>query len=197
PSKALLPVLKIINKYKIELIISNNRLTKLGDYTSPIKEKGHIITINGSLNKYNFLITFLHEFAHLKNWLLFKDKIYPHGKEWKKEFSKVIKPYIYTYNVFPKKIKLPLLDYLTDPASTIYFHEFLTRAIKEFDKKPKSVLLEDVPDNGIFKTENGEIFKKGALLRSRYRCLLVPKRRVYLLDALTEVRRTRGGEKGV
>ncbi len=37
----------------------------LGDYRNSHAGKGHRISVNGNLNKYSFLITLLHELAHL------------------------------------------------------------------------------------------------------------------------------------
>ena len=52
------------------------------------------ITINNDLNKYRFLITLIHEMAHL---VTFKDmpRSKPHGKEWKINFQRLMLPFLH------------------------------------------------------------------------------------------------------
>ena len=61
-----------IIKYGIYIRITGNRATKHGDYRPPGRNKYHSITINHNLNKYAFLITFVHEMAHLLVWMQYK-----------------------------------------------------------------------------------------------------------------------------
>ena len=59
-----------------------------GDF-KPLKKSGWSqITINNNLNEYGFLITALHEFAHLLVYEKYKNKVHPQGSEWKKLFKK-------------------------------------------------------------------------------------------------------------
>ena len=51
--------------YKVHLTVTRQRQTVLGDYRHAHDGKTHRISINGNLNKYSFLITLLHELAHL------------------------------------------------------------------------------------------------------------------------------------
>jgi len=52
-------------KHGFEFKIKKGRKTKLGDYRYDPRQKKHTITINNDLNSYSFLITYLHEVAHL------------------------------------------------------------------------------------------------------------------------------------
>ena len=54
-----------LQHYKVHLTITRQRQSILGDYRHAYEGKAHRISINGNLNKYNFLITLLHELAHL------------------------------------------------------------------------------------------------------------------------------------
>ena len=45
--------------------VKNNRTTKLGDYRYDRRNGAHSITVNMDLNEYSFLITYIHEVAHL------------------------------------------------------------------------------------------------------------------------------------
>ena len=83
-----------IVRKNIHFTVAQDRKSKLGDYRTPFGGKGHRISVNGSLNKYAFLITFLHEIAHLLTFEEFKNRVNPHGKEWKRNFQKLVKPYL-------------------------------------------------------------------------------------------------------
>lgn len=74
--------------------IARSRKTKLGDYTAPFKGEPHKISVNHDLNPYAFLITTIHEFAHLKTWQQFKNKVKPHGIEWKNHFKILMEPFL-------------------------------------------------------------------------------------------------------
>jgi predicted SprT family Zn-dependent metalloprotease len=53
-----------------------------------------LITVNGDLNPYSFLITTLHEFAHLHTYLKYGTRVAPHGEEWKNCYRKLLLPII-------------------------------------------------------------------------------------------------------
>src|SRR6476619_3007042 len=80
------PVLKYIYQYKVKLTITRHRQTVLGDYRHAHGSFGHRISINGNLNKFSFLITLLHELAHLFTYEKYGNRVYAHGQEWKNEF---------------------------------------------------------------------------------------------------------------
>ena len=80
-----------VKSNNVQLKIAKNTTTKLGDYRPPQGRYGfHRISVNHDLNKYNFLLTFVHEFAHLKNWEQHKRNVNPHGKEWKLAFREFL-----------------------------------------------------------------------------------------------------------
>ena len=68
-----------IDYFKCEFKISRNRNSKFGDYRPPHAGKGHRISVNYDLNVYAFLVTTVHEFAHLHTWNEHKHKAKPHG----------------------------------------------------------------------------------------------------------------------
>lgn len=70
----------------LDLKIVEPRITRRGDYLFKKAVRRHRITINWDLSRHNFLITFLHEYAHLIAVEKYGSSIAPHGKEWKKEF---------------------------------------------------------------------------------------------------------------
>src|ERR1700742_4582889 len=70
--------------HTIHLTVTHERKSVWGDYRSPSPDcPVHRISINANLNQYSFLITLLHELAHLLTYVHFKNEHAPHGKEWK------------------------------------------------------------------------------------------------------------------
>jgi hypothetical protein len=70
-----------INDTGCRFKVTRARSTKLGDYRAPYQGQPHQITVNHDLNPFSFLITAVHEFAHLKTWIDHKGKVKPHGRE--------------------------------------------------------------------------------------------------------------------
>ena len=65
PPNTFEPVAHYIKQYNVHLTITRERKTILGNYRNAHRHQNHRITVNGNLNKYSFLITLLHELAHL------------------------------------------------------------------------------------------------------------------------------------
>ena len=79
-----------LQHYKVHLTISRRRESILGDYRHAHSDKNHRISVNGNLNKYAFLITLLHELAHLFTYEQYGHRVQAHGREWKDEFGKIL-----------------------------------------------------------------------------------------------------------
>src|SRR6185295_15910601 len=82
PEDAVDIVVRWISEYKMILTITNTRQSVFGDYRWPQGTKGHRISVNGDLNPYAFLITLVHEMAHLTSWERYRNTVSSHGKEW-------------------------------------------------------------------------------------------------------------------
>lgn len=177
-----------INTYAFNLKISKARNTKLGDYRSPFGGKGHRITVNHDLNKYAFLITLVHEVAHLVTWEKHKDRVAPHGKEWKLSFKSLMIPFL-NENVFPKDVLDAVTGYMHNPAAASCTDMHLYRTLRKYDEntaKQGSMLVESLPADSIFQLKNGMILRKGELLRKRFKCTEMKSRKVYLVNPLAE-----------
>jgi len=103
--------------YKVHLTITKSRATVLGDYRNAIEGKAHRISVNGNLNQYAFLITLLHELAHLITYVRFGNKVASHGTEWKDQFSDLLKHFIQS-NIFPQDIRLQIAASMKSPAAS-------------------------------------------------------------------------------
>jgi SprT protein len=173
--------------YQTRLVITGERQTKLGDYRPPYAGAGHSITINHNLNKYSFLITLVHEFAHLSNHLLYKDSVAPHGKEWKLEFKRHMWFFLQS-GIFPDDVEKALRRYMANPAASSCSDINLMRILKRYDVDSHlKKHLDELEINTIFKIPDGRIFTKGQLVRKRFKCLEMSTKRLYMISPLMEV----------
>lgn len=78
PERAVGPCFDLIQQHGVHLKIVNERVTRHGDYRR-MPDGRHRITVNASLNKYRFLITLVHEIAHLVAFEKYGRGIKPHG----------------------------------------------------------------------------------------------------------------------
>src|SRR5206468_9194087 len=105
------------NYYKVHLTVARERKSILGDYRHRTHGSNHRISVNGNLNKFSFLITLLHELAHLLTFEKYSNKVASHGKEWKHIFGQLLATFI-EHNVFPDDIKQALKKSIQDPAAS-------------------------------------------------------------------------------
>ncbi|WP_442795405.1 sprT domain-containing protein [Pelobium manganitolerans] len=187
PESAAPVIAKWIDYYRCEFKISRTRNTKLGDYRPPYQGHGHRISVNYNLNPYAFLVTTVHEFAHLKTWNEHQRNAKPHGQEWKNNFKLMMRPF-FELQLFPNEIHSAILNYLENPAASSCADLGLYKALKSFDAKhPNALMVEQVPDQQEFYLKNGRKFKKLERIRKRYRCVETASGLVYLFSPVAEV----------
>ena len=185
PSHSVTPIFKLIEENRVHLKIVNERVTRHGDYRR-MADGTHQITVNANLNKYRFLITLVHEIAHLVAFEHFGRRIKPHGQEWKLTFRNLMMPFIRT-EIFPKDL-LPLIaNHFKNPKASSDTDARLSVALKNFDSENDKNYIFEIPHGGIFRIYNGKVFKRGAQLRKRYECLEVATGKVYLFQPNAEV----------
>jgi SprT protein len=186
PEQAAPIIAKWIDYFQCEFKISKNRATKLGDYRHPFKGNGHKISVNNDLNPYAFLVTTVHEFAHLLTYNDHKNKVKPHGTEWKNNFKRMMKPF-FELNIFPEDIHHTITNYLNNPAASSCTDLTLARALKKYDADLATNRIEEIPINAVFTLKDGRKFKKGERIRKRYRCLCLDNGNIYLFNPLADV----------
>lgn len=185
PSHAVSPLFKLIEQNNIHLKIVNERVTRHGDYRRK-ENGGHQITINANLNKFRFLITLVHEIAHLLAFERFGRTIKPHGREWKFTFQQMMLPFIRP-EIFPVQL-LPLIaKHFKNPKASSDTDAQLSVALKSFDPENDKNYVFELPVGGVFKIYNGKVFKKGPKRRKRYECVEMDTGRIYLFQPNAEV----------
>lgn len=180
-------VMVYFKKYSIHLTLTQERKTRLGDYRSPSPgQHFHRISVNASLNQYSFLITLLHEMAHLTTYVAFKNKVAPHGVEWKAEFKRILSPFL-GKNIFPNDLEVVLRAFLKNPAASTCADPDLFKALRRYDPKAASMAhVEDIPVGGRFELE-GRLFEKISQLRTRARCKDLTNGRLYFVQGVAVV----------
>ena len=173
--------------YKIHLTVTRHRKSILGDYRHRTHFSNHRISINGSLNEYSFLITLLHEIAHLLTFENHGNKIMAHGNEWKTMYASLLKQFIVN-NTFPVDIEKELMISLRNPAASSCAEDDLIRVLRKYDTNTNGYkLVEELPMHSLFRLDDGKIFKKGEKQRKRFKCEEVKTGKVYLFSPVFEV----------
>lgn len=176
-----------ITDYKIFITITNKRNSILGDYRRPHNGKGHRISINGDLNRYAFLVTLVHEVAHLTTWEKFQDRVSSHGAEWKQEFKYLMDEFS-GRRIFPGDVRAALKKYLINPAATHCDDPGLMKVLNRYNRHP-ALHLEDLDEHALFVWGGDRVFKKGEKLRKRYKCYELKTNRIYLFSPIAEVKK--------
>ena len=177
---------ELIKAHHVHLKIVNERQTRHGDYRKNT-QGFHLITVNANLNQYRFLITLIHEIAHLVAFEKYGRHIKAHGVEWKHTFQRLMIPFIRP-EVFPHAI-LPLVaNHFKNPSASSDTDVHLAYALKQFDeRKPDVFFIHEVPNGGLFRIKSGRVFKKIGLRVKRYECLEISSGKRYLFNANAEV----------
>ncbi len=185
PEHAVKPVFELIVANQVHLKIVNERQTRHGDYRRALNGK-HEITVNASLNRYKFLITLIHEIAHLVAFEKFGRNIKPHGEEWKITFQRLMVPFIRP-EIFPQHL-LPLLArHFRNPSASSDTDTTLSLALKQFDQKNDKNYVFEIPYGSVFRISNGKIFKKIAVRTKRFECVEISTGKTYLFNPNAEV----------
>jgi hypothetical protein len=187
PPAAVPRVLEYLHQYKVHLTITRERKSILGDYRHATSEKNHRISVNGNLNPYAFLITLVHELAHLVTFIQFKHQVSPHGREWKNCYALLLKDFL-GKEIFPPVVEQTLKQSMHDLPASSCADEGLMRVLKQFDRDNGMVMVEQLPEGQLFDIGEGRIFKKGKKLRKRFQCIEVDTGKLYLFSPIYEVK---------
>lgn len=185
PEHSVVICFELIKENRVSLKIVNERVTRHGDYRKHSSGQ-HQITVNANLNKYKFLITLIHEIAHLVAFEKYGRNIKPHGNEWKYSFQRLMIPFIRP-EIFPSHL-LPLLArHFKNPSASSDTDATLSLALKQFDTQNDKNHIFEIPYGSVFRIHNGKIFKKIALRTKRFECMEISSGRTYLFNPNAEV----------
>ncbi len=179
---------ELLDGRSVLIKVTPSRKSKFGDYR-PLKNKKylHQITINNDLNPYAFLVTFLHEIAHMYAYEIHGHKVKPHGTEWKDIYANILTPFI-SRDFLPADIHDSLLDHINGPTASSCSDHKLYQALKKYNPENNVLmLLEALPVGSHFKWRNGMIFQKAAKVRKRYRCIDTRTKRIWFFHPMAEI----------
>ena len=175
-------------QHTIHLTLTRHRRSLHGDYRPPSRAHPyHRISVNATLNPYSFLVTLLHELAHLTTVVQWGMKVAPHGPEWKDEFRKILRP-LMGNSVLPQDIAQALQVYFTNPAASTCTDPQLYKALARYDAPEEGRMhADEVAIGGRFQL-GGRTFEKLEHLRTRSRCKDVATGRIYFVQGIAQVK---------
>ncbi len=187
PDAATALVLHYLNVHKVHLTITRERRSVLGDYRHATHYKNHRISVNGNLNKYSFLVTLVHEIAHLVTFVEFGNRVAAHGKEWKDTYARLLVDFLHP-EIFPPDILLALKKSLPNLPASSCSDDDLMRILKKYDARTGMIMVEQLNDGDTFQIESGMVFRRGKKLRKRFQCVEIKTGRLYLFSPIYEVK---------
>lgn len=180
-------VMPLIINFKVQLTVTRERQTKLGDYRVPRPGVQHKISVNGNLNRYAFLITLIHELAHMLAFERFGRRIAPHGNEWKQTYAALLSDFLQE-NIFPEDIAAEIKKNLHNPAASTSGEEDLSKVLRRYDPlHTQKITVDELLPGTRFVIRKGRVFERGEKLRKKIKCIELPSQKVYLFSPLFEI----------
>jgi hypothetical protein len=169
------------HQYPFDFRLRNNRLTKAGDFTVRTNRPSRV-TVNRDLHPFLFLVTYIHEVAHVAVHREHGNRVPGHGREWKQTFQNLLGPLL-NEEVFPAELLLAIRRHMEDPKATTFSDPVLMQVFRKFDAQAKpQTLLSEIPEGSVFGLR-GRWFRKGVTKRTRVLCQEMKTRKKYLVPA--------------
>ncbi len=184
PPKAIDYCVQLWEEKNFDLTITPKRASKLGDYSYNPKTRRHKITVNGDLNTYSFLITYIHEIAHHRTYLHYGFNVRPHGHEWKNQFIHLMQPML-SPEIFPSGLLPVLYNYFSNPKASSCSDIQLLKALRNQDN-PEITFLGELPAGTHFRFNN-RIFVRESKKRTRILCLEPASGKKFLISEAATV----------
>ncbi len=179
PAESVDHCMALWHRYDFDFRLRKSRVTKIGDFTFRT-DRAARITVNQDLHPYLFLITYIHEVAHVMVHRQFGNRVPGHGNEWKTAFQQILGP-VLTESIFPNELLLAIRQHMIDPMATTFSDPGLMKVFRRYDSNAKTVtFLSDIPEGAVFGLR-GRWFKKGKTKRTRVLCQEVKSKRKYLV----------------
>ncbi|MGB3777561.1 MAG: SprT-like domain-containing protein [Tunicatimonas sp.] len=187
PAQAVSYCVTLQKVYGFSLRASKPRRSKWGDYR--YRRAGgrvqHAISVNDDLNPYAFLITYLHEVAHLRAFQQHGFRIPPHGAAWKQCFRQLLVP-VLSATVFPSELLVAVRQFARNPRASTGADVLLTQALQPFNSPTNQVPLGCLSEGKRF-TFRERTYVKQKTRRTRALCEEVRSRKQYLILETTLV----------
>ncbi len=171
--------------FSFDFRLRKSRVTKVGDFTFQ-PGRAPRITVNSDLHPFLFLITYLHEVAHVDVHRNHGPRAEAHGSAWKSSFRRLMEP-VLNDTVFPTDILKSLQRHLEDPRATTFSDPHLMQVLRHYDPAARSVTyLSEIPQGSIFGLR-GRWFRKGETKRTRALCQELRTKKKYFVPLDSQV----------
>jgi SprT protein len=184
-------IFEYLQQYSIQLTITPQRKSIHGNYQYNFITKQNKISVNGSLNKYAFLITLIHEIAHCICMHQHGRKASPHGAEWQSIYSQLLVQFT-AKNIFPADIFVQLQKTITNPKASTCADPSLEKVLAKYNAnaaEQQIVYVEDLVDGELFITPDNRIFICLQKQRTRYLCQEVSTKKKYLFPGIYQIKK--------
>lgn len=179
PAPAVPYCLQLWQQSPFKFKLRKSRQSKVGDFSCKHGQTPQI-TVNNDLHPFLFLITYVHEVAHLHVHQRFGHRVEAHGEEWKTSFRDLLEP-VMTTEVFSEKVLKGLRRHMVNPKASTFSDPEMTELLRSVDAKWSSqTLLSEIPEGSLFGL-HGKWFRKGTLQRTRVLCVELKTKRRFLV----------------
>lgn len=190
PAGAMDKVKVWFEKYQIKLVITRARKSILGNYLHPHQgHPHHAITINGNQNPYSFLVTLLHELAHLETFVQYANKVQAHGVEWQNVYRSIMIDYL-GQRIFPDDLERAIDLSLKKVKAGSCSDPKLYKALAAYDEEQTEglVWVEELVQGNYFVTKEGLVFQMIEKRRTRFLCEQLGTKKRYLFQGVARVK---------
>ena len=188
PESAVPYCLQLWEETPFLFFVKSPRNTKLGDFRYRKDRALQTITLNVNLNPYQFLLTLIHEVAHLRAFAQYGTTHLPHGPQWKALFKSLLDPLLHE-PAFPRDLLVPLKLHMRNPAASSTRDLFLMKEMSKYDatqEENQYLFLSDLGPGTNFQLA-GRKFKKGETRRTRILCEEIDTGKKFLVSRLAKV----------
>lgn len=189
-----------LDSCNVEIRISRDRVSKLGDYRAAQNGNPARISINQGLNPVEFMITLGHELAHFKTLRLktvrhktlrFKrvrhnDRVKPHGEEWKAAFRGYINDIIDS-GIVSDEIGVALTRCYLKRERIASSSCGELKALLDPEGESEILRLQDIKEGEVFELRGGRRFVRGPKLRVRFRCKEIQTGKLYTIHPMATI----------
>jgi SprT protein len=163
--------------YPCKFVLGRNRNSKFGDFKVIPGQELPEISVNRDLHPDLFLITLVHELAHVVVWYRHPKDVSAHGNEWKQAYRECLSPFV-RREIFPEPLLPILKEHLREAPATTK-HD--TPLYRYFFPAPDQPILRDLKVGDLFELNANRKFRVVKQRRTRFECIDLSNNRLYLV----------------